>query len=117
MLKSWLDTISTKASNTSLIIVGTHLDKVRQTKETGFPERMRQLLKELVELPKYTDQINVVHIKEVSCAMDNREGKMIMKLSARSLVVYKPSVSQISNIYFALHQYVKVSPLINRKLI
>ena len=117
MLKSWLDTVSTTASNTSLIIVGTHLDKVRQTKEAGFPERMRQLLKELVESPRYTSQINVVHIKEVSCAMDNREGKIIINLSARRLVVYKPSAFLIWNIYFALHRYVKVAPLINRKLI
>lgn len=75
MLKSWLDTISVTASNTSLIIVGTHLDKVRRNKETGFPERMHQLVKDLVELPKYKDQLKVEHIKEVSCALDNREGK------------------------------------------
>lgn len=74
MLKSWLDTISATASNTSLIIVGTHLDKVRKNKEAGFPERMRQLVMELVS--KYTGQIDVVHIKEVSCALDNREGKV-----------------------------------------
>ena len=116
MLKSWLDTISATASNTSLIIVGTHLDKVRRTKEPGFPERMRQLLKELIQSPKYTGQINVVRIKEVSCAMDNREGKMIIKLSG-SLVVYTSIVSRIWNIYFALHLCVKVAPPIDSKLI
>ena len=72
MLKSWLDTISATASNTSLIIVGTHLDKVRKDKEAGYPERMLQLVKELVM--KYAGQINVVDIKEVSCALDNKEG-------------------------------------------
>ncbi|XP_068716726.1 leucine-rich repeat serine/threonine-protein kinase 2-like isoform X1 [Montipora capricornis] len=75
MLKSWLDTIFATTSNTSLIIVGTHLDKVRRNKEPGFPERMQQLVKELVELPKYKKgQINSVYIKVVSCALDNREG-------------------------------------------
>ena len=73
MLKSWLDTISASASNTSLIIVGTHLDKVKKTREPGFHLRMRDLVKELVMLPKYS-RINVKDIKEVSCAPDNREG-------------------------------------------
>ena len=73
MLKSWLDTISASASNTSLIIVGTHLDKVKKDKEPGFQERMRQLVMELVLSPKYS-RINVKDIKEVSCAPDNREG-------------------------------------------
>lgn len=73
MLKSWLDTISARAANTSLIIVGTHLDKVRKNMEPGYPERMRELVKELVALPKY-NPINVKDIKEVSCAPDNREG-------------------------------------------
>ena len=73
MLKSWMDTISASASNTTLIIVGTHLDKVRKNEEPGFQERMRDLVKELVALPKY-NRINVKHIKEVSCAPDNREG-------------------------------------------
>ncbi|XP_078352523.1 leucine-rich repeat serine/threonine-protein kinase 2-like isoform X1 [Oculina patagonica] len=73
MLKSWLDTISASASNTSLIIVGTHLDKVKKNKEPGFQERMRELVMELVALPKY-NRINVKDIKEVSCAPDNREG-------------------------------------------
>ena len=76
MLRGWLDNIFATTSNTNLIIVGTHLDKVRKSKEPGFPERMRQLVKELVELPKYNNgQIISVYIKEVSCALDNREGK------------------------------------------
>lgn len=73
MLTSWLDTIAASAANTNLIIVGTHLDKVRKNKEKGFPERMRELVEELVSLPKY-NRINVKGIKEVSCALDNREG-------------------------------------------
>ena len=73
MLKSWLDTISASASNTSLIIVGTHLDKVKKNKEAGFQEHMRELVEELVLLPKYS-RINVKGITEVSCAPDNREG-------------------------------------------
>ena len=83
-LRSWLDTISATASNTSVIIVGTHLDKVRKNKEAGFVERMHQLVKDLVELPKYKGQINVVYIKEVSCALDNREGKAIRQSSLGS---------------------------------
>ena len=76
MLRGWLDNIFATTSTTNLIIVGTHLDKVRKSKEPGFPERMRQLVKELVELPKYSNgQIISVYIKEVSCALDNREGK------------------------------------------
>lgn len=75
MLRGWLDNIFATTSTTNLIIVGTHLDKVRKSKEPGFPERMRQLVKELVELPKYSNgQIISVYIKEVSCALDNREG-------------------------------------------
>ena len=75
MLRGWLDNIFATTANTNLIIVGTHLDKVRKSKEPGFPERMRQLVKELVELPKYNKgQIISVYIKEVSCALDNREG-------------------------------------------
>lgn len=73
MLTSWLDTIAASAANTNLVIVGTHLDKVRKEKEKGFPERMRKLVWELVSLPKY-NRINVKGIKEVSCAVDNREG-------------------------------------------
>ena len=73
MLESWLDTISASASNTSLIIVGTHLDKVKENKEPGFQEHMRELVRKLVALPKY-NRINVQDIKEVSCAPDNREG-------------------------------------------
>lgn len=73
MLTSWLDTIAASAANTNLVIVGTHLDKVRKEKEKGFPERMRELVWELVSLPKY-NRINVKGIKEVSCAVDNREG-------------------------------------------
>ena len=72
MLKSWLDTISATASNTSLIIVGTHLDKVRQNKEPEYAERMHGLVKELTN--NYAGQINVVGIKKVSCALDNKEG-------------------------------------------
>lgn len=72
MLKSWLDTISATASNTSLIIVGTHLDEVRKNREAGYEKRMHDLVKELTN--KYAGQMNVVDIKEVSCALDNKEG-------------------------------------------
>ena len=87
-LKSWLDTIFATTSNTSLIIVGTHLDMVRKNREPGFPERMRQLVKEAVELPKYSKgQINSVYIKEVSCALDNREGKIKKEITSDSAIL------------------------------
>ena len=74
MLRSWLDTISASisASNISLIIVGTHLDEVRKSREAGYEKRMHDLVNELTN--KYAGQMNVVDIKEVSCALDNKEG-------------------------------------------
>ena len=73
MLKSWLNTISASASGTNIIIVGTHLDTVRKDKDVGYPARMRELVRQLVMSPQYS-QVYVKGIKEVSCGLDNREG-------------------------------------------
>ena len=114
MLTSWLDTIAASAANTNLVIVGTHLDKVRKEKEKGFPERMRELVWELVSLPKY-NRINVKGIKEVSCAVDNREGifaEVIFGLHLYSLPsIFDPLVSIRYDLTKAVYFVFKIQAL------
>lgn len=76
-LEGWLDTISARSPGTSLVIVGTHLDKIRKDRErygASYVTDMHERVKEVVSQAKYS-RINVTAIKEVSCAIDNREGR------------------------------------------
>lgn len=77
-LEGWLDTISTRAPGTCLIIVGTHVDKIRKEKEKydeGYLARIHDNVERLKGQQKY-ERIFVVGIKEVSCAIDSREGML-----------------------------------------
>lgn len=65
------------------------MDKVRKNKEPGFQERMHELVKELVVLPKYSGII-VKDIKEVSCAPDNREGNVYLTNGPLFSMLYTP---------------------------
>lgn len=76
-LEGWLDTISSRAPSTCLIIVGTHVDKIRKDKDKydeNYLTRMHESAEELISQDKY-QRIFVIGVKEVSCAIDSREGK------------------------------------------
>jgi leucine-rich repeat kinase 1/leucine-rich repeat kinase 2 len=79
-LEGWLDTISARApGSSSFIIVGTHLDKIRKDKAKygeDYVSRMHKVIEELQKQPKYS-KIDFKAIKEVSCAVDSREGKVV----------------------------------------
>ncbi|KAK3715077.1 hypothetical protein QZH41_012136, partial [Actinostola sp. cb2023] len=82
-LEGWLDTISSRAPGTCLIIVGTHLDKIRKDKihyDDEYVAGMHKLVEDLKAQPKY-QRIVVLGIKEVSCAVDSREGIDELRIS------------------------------------
>ncbi|XP_032226652.2 leucine-rich repeat serine/threonine-protein kinase 2 isoform X2 [Nematostella vectensis] len=75
-LEGWLDTISARAPGSSLVIVGTHLDRIKSNiSDYGedYVSHMHNVVVELCELPKY-NRICVKAIKEVSCGLESREG-------------------------------------------